>query len=225
MTIWDFTKKAILKVINVHWKLWEKIYMKSVRTRIRNKDFSIICSNCIGGTIYHLLGLRFNSPTINLWIDKREFIMFAVNLKYYLDQELHFYEKKGRTCPCAYLGDGEKRISIDFVHYKTEDEARNKWEERKQRINWDNLYIITCDDDKVLDNEFLPLNTVKCKRKIIFTAIDRPNIEDSFTLYCMKKKTNAATMTADRTWFRGFRPWQREFNLTAWLNDEENIRI
>lgn len=36
--------------------------------RLKNRDFSLLSSNCNGVFILHDLGLRFNSPTVNLWI-------------------------------------------------------------------------------------------------------------------------------------------------------------
>lgn len=38
------------------------------RLRLENSDITILSNNCIGGIIYHKLGLRFKSPTINLLI-------------------------------------------------------------------------------------------------------------------------------------------------------------
>ena len=46
--------------------------------------------------------------------------------------------KKGQTeKPIGILGD----IEIVFLHYKSEKEAMEKWNRRKQRIHWDNLFI------------------------------------------------------------------------------------
>lgn len=58
------------------------------------------------------------------YVDRqKEFCRFASNLTYYLSQELRFYQIETRKCPCAMLGDGEDAVSIDFIHYKTSDEA------------------------------------------------------------------------------------------------------
>jgi len=60
------------------------------RNRLVADNFSIICSNCIGGTIYNRLGKEFLSPTINMYFTQRDFIKFAVNLEYYLNHKLQF---------------------------------------------------------------------------------------------------------------------------------------
>jgi len=33
-------------------------------------------------------------------------------------------------------------VLIHFLHYKTFEEAQEKWNKRKQRINWDNLFVM-----------------------------------------------------------------------------------
>ena len=66
-------------------RLW---YHKHKSRRLVNQDFSLFCNNCTGGVILHDLSLRFNSPTINLNIQPKEFINFVNNLKDYMRCEL-----------------------------------------------------------------------------------------------------------------------------------------
>lgn len=56
--------------------------------KLENKKPSIIASNCNGGVIYHDLGLKFYSPTINLFLYPKDYLKFISNLKYYLSLEL-----------------------------------------------------------------------------------------------------------------------------------------
>lgn len=55
--------------------------MPRMRKRLKNKNFSLITNNCTGGFIYHDLGLRFNSPTINLFFYKDHFFTFLEHLE------------------------------------------------------------------------------------------------------------------------------------------------
>lgn len=59
-----------------------------MRNALKNRDFSIICSNCVGGVIYHELNLPFLSPTINLFIKPSDYIKFVSNLNFYLTQTI-----------------------------------------------------------------------------------------------------------------------------------------
>lgn len=187
-----------------------------VRKKIRNKDFTLITSTCIGGVIYNRLGLRFNSPTINTWISQKDFCKFCSSLEYYISQDLVFYDEPTRDCPVAKLDD----VTVVFVHYNTEEEARNKWEERKKRINWDNLYIITSDGNGVTDDELNSLDNVSCKRKLIITARNRPEIKNSFYVKGLKKEESGATHQIVSDKITGLRKWELEFDYVSWLNGE-----
>ena len=50
--------------------------------------------------------------------------------------------------PLVRLGD----LTLYCVHYATEDDAIRKWEERKRRIQWDNIVIIMTDRDGCTDD-------------------------------------------------------------------------
>lgn len=93
------------------WELMRKleyaVYCVRRRCHLRNTDFTIISSNCIGGVIYHDLGLRFQTPTVNLTIGMPDMVKLAGNLKWYMNQELvrcpQLEEKAG--CPVGLLGE------------------------------------------------------------------------------------------------------------------------
>ncbi len=121
---------------------------------IKSRDFSIIASNCTGTLPYRFLKMPYLSPTVNLFFHAPCYLKFASNLDYYLQQELRFKSesryKEGRATheqferyPIGVLDD----IEIHFMHYDSEDDALEKWNKRKQRINWDNLIFAFTDRD------------------------------------------------------------------------------
>ena len=115
---------------------------KKLRKKLKNSDFSIIASDCFGGLVYHNLGQKFNSPTINLSFPQNDFYQFVLHLKEYLDTELIEVEDNSVSYPVGSLTYHDQTVRINFMHYKSFEEAKNKWNERKQRINFSNLYII-----------------------------------------------------------------------------------
>ena len=123
----------------IEWRLYKEIK----RLRLKNKNATIISSNCNGTFIYYDMRLRFLSPTINLSFDMNDYVRFLENLRWYMEQPITPYPDDRFAYPCGMLGD----IEIRFNHYKTFDEAIAKWEERKQRIDWDNLFILGIDGD------------------------------------------------------------------------------
>ena len=66
----------------------------TLRHRLRNHDFSILCSNCAGGVISHRLGKEFRSPTVNLWMRQRDFLNLAADLKTYMSCDLDFVDSE-----------------------------------------------------------------------------------------------------------------------------------
>ena len=146
----------------IEWRL----YMEIKRLRLKNKNATIISSNCNGTFIYYDMRLRFLSPTINLSFDMNDYVRFLENLLWYMEQPITPYPDDRFAYPCGMLGD----IEIRFNHYKTFDEAIAKWEERKRRIDWDN-----CTYESLRRFDALPY-----KNKVIFTHIPRPEIKSAF---------------------------------------------
>lgn len=130
-------------------KFIEKVLAPIRRSKLNRTDFTIISNNCWAGRVYQRYGLSYSSPTVGLFFWAEDYIKFISRLRYYMSLELfmipateskHYdmLEKRNQLpCPVGKLDD----IEVVFLHYKTEDEAREKWERRKKRINWDNLYI------------------------------------------------------------------------------------
>lgn len=44
---------------------------------LKNKNFSLISSNCLGGFMLHNLNIRFNTPTINLFFTLKIILNFS----------------------------------------------------------------------------------------------------------------------------------------------------
>ena len=151
---------------------------RGYRRRLKNDGFTILCSNCIGGIIYHRLGKQFLSPTINLFFKQPDFVSFCVHLDYYLEKELVFVDD---NCgyPVANLeGNGRDipTITIYFNHDKENAAAREKWEKRKKRIRRDNLFIMLYNLDGVTVDQLHEIEKVKCRNKVVFTATPLPEI-------------------------------------------------
>ena len=107
------------------------------KKRLSNRNFTILCNNCVGGVILHELGERFNSPTVNLFFGAEDYIKFLEKLDYYLSQTL-VEVQSDKDYPVAKLDD----ITIYFMHYSSFDEAKTTWKKRAARIEKDNLYVI-----------------------------------------------------------------------------------
>ena len=84
-------------------KLWRNKYERS---KLTNTDFTIFSQNCIGGIMYHDLGLQFRSPTVNMLFSPKDFIKFMEDIHWYLEQEIVF-TSTDKPYPTGKLGGGK----------------------------------------------------------------------------------------------------------------------
>lgn len=147
---------------------------------IKNSKISIISRNCWGGICYHYFGLKFNSPFINLFFLDTEFNKLLSDFDNYMSLPLIYEkdvygEREGKSYPVGRLGD----IRIYFNHYASFDEAKRCWERRKDRINYNNLLVVSTTSCRDVAEEFdkLPYNN-----KIIFVPFNTA-LESSVSIF------------------------------------------
>lgn len=112
------------------------------RRRLRNPNPTLLCNNCTGAVILHDLGLRFNTPTVNLWIDRMQFLRWVRHLERYVDCDVVEAPQAGTDYPVGILKNDLGDVTLHFQHYPTFEEARRKWLERSRRIDLANLYVL-----------------------------------------------------------------------------------
>lgn len=134
---------------------------------------SVISNDCFGAEVYRALNLPYNTPFVGLMIMAPCYIRLLEDLEYYLAQQLVFIKKskydsvnklmdRAGYFPIATLG-GD--VEIQFLHYESEEQARQKWTERKKRVDLKNL-VLKFDFSKdyateEILNQFLKLNYQK----------------------------------------------------------------
>lgn len=79
---------------------------RSERSVLKNTDFTIFSQNCIGGIMYHDLGIQFQSPTVNMLFTPKDFIKFMKDIHYYLEQDIIFM-KTDKPYPVGKVGGGD----------------------------------------------------------------------------------------------------------------------
>lgn len=170
--------KAIL--LKAYRKFMRRFCYLSYKNRLINKTPTVISSDCVGGVICSNLGLKFNSPTVNLYFSKKDFWEFVKNLEYYLTCELIEKKDSDKSYPVGTLTYNDREIAINFMHYHDFEEAKNKWNERKKRIDFSNIYIIqliqTASEDDIKEFDSLPY-----KNKMLITGENLTNSENVIT--------------------------------------------
>ena len=165
-------KNAITKIKNAY-----HCYLE--RKKLHNKNFCIISNNCWGGFIYQKFGLKYNTPTVGLFIHENDFVKFCANLEHYLSLPLEFIDPKasknyeitswGGTKPINFPIAKLDDIEIVFMHYKSEDEAQKKWERRKKRVNYNNLLFKMSERNDCNEQTIAAFCNLPHKNKICFT--------------------------------------------------------
>lgn len=160
------------------------------RKRLINKKPTLICSNCTGGVLYKWLGLKFNSPFINLYMDNEDFLTALENFDNFVLTEIKEDKDSDKNYP---VGIGFKDVKIHFMHYPDFKNAKEKWDERKRRIDKNNMGIMLTNFGEGLIGEggeiavIQRFNSLDFKNKIIFTDKNY-NLPNTFHIRNYNKK-------------------------------------
>jgi len=165
-----FLAKFIIKKL---YDIYKGIHYRKL---LKNGNITIISNNCIGGFLYQKYGIKYYSPTIGLQFTQEGFLKLCKNLEYYIQEELMESEDKmledfiklggtGVDFPVGKLGD----IIIFFQHYKTFEEAKIKWDERKSRINKNRIFFIFVGYDNTPKGIFEEYDRLPLKNKLLLT--------------------------------------------------------
>lgn len=218
----NLTLRALLA--KIRFKLTEKIDQKLIsRIRIKklhNRDFTIISNNCFAGWVYRRYHLPYLTPTVGLFIMPKDYIKFINNLKEYMNYPLEFIlpsaskykeyisaidERFGKY-PIGLLKD----VEIHFLHYKNKEEALEKWNRRKQRINWNNLIVKFSEQNQCEIEDIENFFKTDYQNKICFVAKDDSKMEEAIQF----KEFRQNGYTVDDTWLA-----TKYINLTKFLNN------
>ena len=211
----------IKKVTNY---IFDNIYKKYVRLRLKNKRFSIISDDCWGGRMYMDLGIPYASPTINLFLYSSCYLKFVQDVKGYVNKDLIFVESSKyeiankkrnnskKRYPIGLLGD----IEIHFLHSKDEEDAKTKWDSRKTRLNYDNMVFKFSDAYLIDSNDLVEFEKLPLKNKVIFVAKEYQGLKN-FVLLKKFQKQGFVSDTFKYKWI-----YRRNFDVVHWLNNFKN---
>ena len=214
--------RAMIKTILEQYNIINYFRIKKMRYDLKNVTPTLLCPNCMGGILFHDLGIKFQSPTINTMILQKDFVKFVTNLDYYCNQKLEFFKHNDYSFPCAKLAD----ITIHFTHYMSDEEAEKKWSERCRRINKENLFIVCSERDGLTKDEILSLKNVKAKGILVFTYNEYPDIP--YTLY-VKKYSDKGEIgnILKKNHITGKHEYECLFDFVKWFNESncDNLDI
>ena len=199
---------TIKKITN---RLARKGINQRLREQLKNHQMSVISSNCNGALILHDLAEQFRSPFVNLYLEPADFIKYLQNPTYYHAQTLAF-EQTDYAYPVATLGD----IRLYFVHYHSEQDAREKWQQRSARINWDNLFVMMTARDGFTDADLQAFDALPYKHKVVFVHKPYPHIASAVYIRGFEHQTQVGDLYDYSGWLG--KKYYDQFDYVSWFN-------
>ena len=194
---------------------------RNMRKRLTNTSFTLLTPNCLGGILYHDLGLRFQSPTINLMMTQTDFLKFVFNLQTYKKGTFRFLEHSVGECPLAILSsDGVDDITINFTHYKDNESSEKKWHERFERIDYDNIFILLQERDGITKNDIIKLSNLKVRGIVVFTCNQYDDIP--YSVYMDKYHMDGEVGNIlQKNHLSGTREYEKFFDFVKWFDEAD----
>lgn len=216
--------KIINFISNKIFRIKRECWIKKLRKRLKNRNFTLISNNCCAGIIYSDLGLQFTSPTINLYFLPEEYLLFVKNLKAYVEGVMvDVSDPNIASFPIGSLNPNDcslPAIRIYFMHYKNYKEAYDSWYRRCQRISYDNIFYLwevnKANTEFSLIKEFdnLPI------RKKIFCYENLPEIRNYHRFYFSESFSPGQIIKILSNGKRNI----DEFDYVSFLNDKYQTR-
>lgn len=183
-------------------------------------DCTIICNNCFGGMLYHDLGVKFFSPTINLFFEMDDYLEFVENLDYFLNCRL---SDGGEYAGGGVIGILDNKIKIIGIHYKSFDELQDKWTERCKRVNRDNLFLIGIYRDGCNDEHVKRFCRLPYKNKKFLVPYNRHIDCENGGDVIVYMKAKDIVPGADIMASLHIRSYIKAFDFYDWLTKEGNM--
>ncbi len=221
-------KPTLIQRINKRILKYFKPILQPIRRKlINNTDFSVISNNCWGGMLSNYFGLRKNSPTVGCYFLAEDYMKFINNLEYYLNTEIRIieasesknYEKyvalNSGDVPIGVIDD----VEIVFQHYRDPVKAKQTWERRIDRINFDNIIfkfsqMNYCTEEHLKMFDEFEFNGGNCK-KIMFVNKLRPDLKCAIYYRGFE---NEEGLLNDSYFFK------RDYDLYAFINEGKLIQ-
>lgn len=172
-------------------KIHIKRYAQKHNSDIADENFTIISNNCWGGQVYESYGLQKRTPTVGLFMFSEDYLTFCAHLEECLSTSLEFidpYDSKWKSMPelkddrygqypvgKLVLTNGDN-IEIFFLHYKSREEALEKWTRRCKRVNLNRLIFKFNDQNGFTPENLKTFSELPYSNKLFFTIGDYSDI-------------------------------------------------
>ena len=184
------------------------------RKRLKNKDLTLIASNCNGCLILHDLGMRYNSPFVNMFIESEDYLKLLSDLDRYMNAKLRFIEKERCAYPVALLED----VTLHCVHYKSQEDVVQKWEERKARMDLSNCFVLFSEQDGCTVRHLERFDALPFAHKAVLTHKPYKKVRSAVYIRGFEEQGAVSGLYRYKGW-RGLKYYD-DFDYVGWFNGE-----
>lgn len=216
----DKHEQALIHIKGLFLSVYRRIYCFYKRVRLKNKCFSLICNNCAGGVVCHDLGIRFNTPTVNLLIPPNDYIIFLRNLHEALDREITEERNNDESYPVGVITlDSKQSVHIHFVHYSSFQNAKDKWEKRVKRIQQDNLFVLFEMGFSTSDELIEQFISLPYKHKMAITNRIDSDEKELYYLDIYNESYQNGKSIFHRNGIKTYKRYIDEIDFVKWFNE------
>jgi uncharacterized protein (DUF1919 family) len=161
-------------------RIFDKFYYRRLRNAAGSTPFAIVSNNCWGAHVYQQLGLPYSTPFVGLFLRPACYLTLLGDFDRIVHGELRFVDESrypdikakrttGAKHPIAILADA---VEVNFLHEKTEAEARDKWQRRVARMPADpsRRFYKFCDVDRPSESQLRAFGALPLPHKVMFVA-------------------------------------------------------
>ena len=198
------------------------------RLRLKNREFTMVSSNCWGAEVYRYFTLPYTTPFVGMFFYPDDFIELLRDLRGNLAKPLSFARasrhpeaerfraETHRAYPIGLIGE---RIEIHFQHYASDEEAREKWTRRLARAKLDDshLFIQFNERDGCTPEQLAEFDALPYSHKVCFTARAYPRLSSMVQLpeYAGENQVGDGV--------EAFVHGLRHFDLVKWLDGDQEV--
>ena len=159
-------------------ELLRKLRFKFINNQPIGGGKTLLCNNCTGAMVLHDYGLRFDTPTVNLFIRPKDYIELLSDIRRYMQSEIENITFENKY-PVGLLGG---KIRIDFLHYSSFANAVASWKRRTARIDYDHIYAVLVERDGCTYEDLQRFDSLQLVHKVALVHKHYPDIKSSFVI-------------------------------------------
>lgn len=186
---------------------------------LKDVPVSVFCNNCTGGVLLHDFNKQFDTPLINAGFYADDFYELLMNLPAYMACPLT--EDKEKSEELHYPIGNLNGLMIRFPHDKTFEEVLEKWNRRKERIDYDHIFVIWVGYQNELPEDKIERIKNVPYPKVVFLNHERKDLPFTFYIKGFEDQAGVGHVW-DHQGLSG-KKYYDQFPIVSWFKKEKGM--